>query len=640
MTSLSSQTTPVSISATSPVSSLPSQLSQASQPTNSALTVSQGSVPTFVASTNPALSQSSSLPATPSQATAPTQSASASSNALNQKLPSTSLSLPLTSGATSAASSATSSSPTSNLSTLPPQQATTTAPATTSTSPTPTTNPINQRIVWPTWSAPKSLPNHIPILASRAFFVLLLTPLYTQLLTYEPVRLLASAGGAAGSALVGTSFFSAPHVGLLTAQIGSAFSAGCLVVDTNYCSAVAATGNNLNPCPPRIAVTPWAMDVVMVCLAVQVVVVVYAISKWFQKPSGLSADPTIIVGVAAVMGHPEIEREFAGFPGEMTDAELKERIKDRRFRLGMFMTEAGRMKFGIMPAGLVEAKSRGLFGKKKKARGGSGKKVGWLRDWKQNRLYTDLIFATFLLALLGLTAAALARVDRPQTVFLASAAASGTGMKIFFAAMGIIVSFYWGRLFQDAQTFTPYLPLRTSSPPNPSILLSRHSNPVTALPSLLTNCHFAAASVAVTGLLAELLIVALSGLPYRRGQLRGEFLFCAVSALVIVAAMIAQLVVVNMWRRVLPHLPRRPDSIAAVMTYTAGTGMVRDFTEAEVEGRATRERDRVIRGMGKRYAYRREGGVGDGEGEGGGRWVVDEVGGEGRGLLEGGRGGV
>ncbi|KAB5581037.1 hypothetical protein GE09DRAFT_1051494 [Coniochaeta sp. 2T2.1] len=576
----------------------------------------------------------------PHQATAATQSASASSNALNQKLPSTSLSLPVTSGTTSVPSSATSSSPTSNLSTLPPQQATTTNPATSvSASPTPTTNPINQRIIWPTWSAPKSLPNHIPILASRAF-VLLLAPLYTQLLTHEPIRLLTSAGGAPGSAMVGTPSFSAPHIGLLTAQIGSAFSAGCLVVDTNYCSTLPAAVNNLNPCAPRIAVTPWAIDVVLVCLAVQVVVVVYAMNKWFQKPSGLSADPTTIAGVAAVMGHPEIEREFAGFPGEMSDAELKERIKERRFRLGMFMTEPGRMKFGIMPAGLVEAKSRGWFGKKKKKAIGGNGKIGWLRDWKQNRLYTDLIFATFLLALLGLTAVALARVDRPQTVFLASAAASGTGMKIFFAAMGIIVSFYWGRLFQDAQTFTPYLPLRTSSPPNPTILLSRHSNPITALPPLLRNGHLAAASVALTGLLAEVLIVALSGLPYRPGQLRGEFLFCSVSALVIVAAMIAQLVVVNMWRRVLPHLPRRPDSIAAVMTYVAGTGMVRDFTEAEVEGRGTRERDEVVRGMGKRYTYRREGGVGDGEGEGGGRWVVDEVGGEGRGLLEGRRGGV
>ncbi|OIW35669.1 hypothetical protein CONLIGDRAFT_568129, partial [Coniochaeta ligniaria NRRL 30616] len=519
---------------------------------------------------------------------------------------------------TSSSSSETSSSPSSG-STLPPQSATATG-STATPSPTGAVggDPPSQRAIWPSWQVPKSLPNYIPVLASRGF-ILIATPLYHQLMTHDPVRQLTSPGGASGAALAGSSF-GALHIGILSAQIGSAFSAGSFVVDTNYCNTLAAP-NDLNPCPPRMSVTPWAIDVVLVCLAIQVIVIVYAMSKWFQKPSGLSADPTTIAGVAAVMGHPEIERQFSAFPGEITQKELKDRIKDQQYKLGVFMTETGLMKYGIMPGEQKEKKSRAsFFWNKRSSPSGGSDKVAWLRDWKQNRLYSDLIFATFLLALLGITAAALARVDRPQTVFLATAAASGTGMKVFFAALGIIVSFYWGRLFQDAQTFTAYLPLRSGDArPNPTILLNRHSNPVTAFVPLLKHQHFAAASIAATGLCAELLIVALAGLPYRPGQLRGEFVFCAVMALAIVALMIAQLVLVNLWRRSLPHLPRRPDNIAAVMTYVAGTAMVKDFHG--LEELSTSERNKAVRKMRKTYSYRwrKE------DDTGRTRWIVDEV---------------
>jgi hypothetical protein len=136
---------------------------------------------------------------------------------------------------------------------------------------------------------------------------------------------------------------------------------------------------------------------------------------------------------------------------------------------------------------------------------------------------------------------------------------------------------------------------------------------------LIRHRHFAAASIAFTGLAAELLIIALAGLPYRPGQLRGEFLFCGVAALAILALMVIQLGLVNLWRRALPHLPRRPDTIGAVMTYVAGTSMVRDFYG--LEEMSVRERNKAIRRVGKVYAYgwRKE------DESGRVRWVVDEV---------------
>jgi hypothetical protein len=87
----------------------------------------------------------------------------------------------------------------------------------------------------------------------------------------------------------------------------------------------------------------------------------------------------------------------------------------------------------------------------------------------------------------------------------------------------------------------------------------------------------------------------------------------------IVTLMVVQLVLVNLWRRSLPHLPRRPDTIASVMTYVAGTAMVRDFYG--LEEMSVRDRNKAVRKMGKTYAY----GWKKEDDTGRTRWVVDEV---------------
>ena len=176
----------------------------------------------------------------------------------------------------------------------------------------------------------------------------------------------------------------------------------------------------------------------------------------------------------------------------------------------------------------------------------------------------------------------------------------------------------------DMQTLTPYSLLSTTAAPHRTILLKTHTFPLTAFLPLLYNSHYIASFVALSGLIAEFLVVALAGLPYRPGQQRGEFLFWAVVALVILSLMIITLVVVNIWRRKLPALKRMPGDIAAVMTYVAGTGMVRDF--AGLSQSSTKERDGAIKRLEKVYTYgwRREE-MDSGVRAGRGRWVIDEV---------------
>lgn len=158
----------------------------------------------------------------------------------------------------------------------------------------------------------------------------------------------------------------------------------------------------------------------------------------------------------------------------------------------------------------------------------------------------------------------------------------------------------------------------------PTILLHRHTLPLTAFVPLLRSNHVVPAAVAFAALISEILVVTLAGLPYRPGQLRSEYVFCGVASAVLLAIMLGIAVWAATWRALaVPHLPRRPDSVAAVMTYVAGTRMVADFEGIERVG--VRERDRVIVGLRKRYVY---GHVERKSGFGSGRWVVDDVAGD------------
>ncbi|KAK4649370.1 uncharacterized protein QC761_118270 [Podospora bellae-mahoneyi] len=472
---------------------------------------------------------------------------------------------------------------------------------------------------WPYWKITESLTgNHAPLIVGRGF-MLMMGAFYQQVITHDPVRQLTS-GGISATELVSPPI-GASEFGLFVAQIGTIFVAGGTYVDTNYCNDLASP-TNINPCPPKITGNPWVLDIIITILVIQAGVVAYTMSKWFQKPGRLSADPTTIAGVAAVMGHPQIEQQFSSFGGEITQQELLHALKGQKFKLGTFTTEDGVTKYGIMPVALYERKDRNQRGwwarTRDTVRSGFNKAM-FFRNWKLNRLFLDVVFGLLLVALLGLTLASLANIDQPQKIFLPTAVASGVGMKILFALLGVLISSNWGRLFQDTQTFSPYFPLRDGEArPNPTILLNRHSSPICAFIPLLRNRHLAAASVAFTGIIAEFLIIALAGLPYRPGQLRSEFLFCGIASTIILCVMLVQLALVIIWRRKLPHLPRQPDTIAAVMTYVAGTSMVRDFYG--LEEMKTRERNKAIVQMGKVYAYGwRQ------EPEGGIRWIVDEV---------------
>lgn len=151
-----------------------------------------------------------------------------------------------------------------------------------------------------------------------------------------------------------------------------------------------------------------------------------------------------------------------------------------------------------------------------------------------------------------------------------------------------------------------------------TILLRRHTLPWTSIIPMFRNRHFVAGIVAFAAILAEFLIISLSGLPYRPGQLRSEFIFCALSSLVILILLLIVTVVTIVWRSQLPNLPRKPDRVASVLTYVCNSTMLNDFRG--LERCKEKERDQAIQSLHKTYGY-----VQISKWDGGKGWAIDET---------------
>ena len=451
---------------------------------------------------------------------------------------------------------------------------------------------------------------------------------YRDFGSFEPVRQLFSDDGASGPSLAGAGVTIIPIVlSGFVAEVGSGFAAEAVFLDTHYCDEP-MFGDSLNPCwPPRVSSNGWALTVLTTSLAVVVVSLVYVVALWLRTPQSVTMKATSsIAAVASVMGHPEVERDFSNVPSELSNKGLIARLKDKKYTMGNFSVEELGTRFGIMPLIL------NLQDNKKKRRSvvervgdnwtkliSSGKEEQTHSDWMKKREYLDYGFAAIFFALLGLSIAAVAYVDDPRRIFRYTTREWTIGIRITFALLAIAVAKYWSTAFTDVQNLAHYARLHeTPSDARDTINKKSYALPIVAFFPLVRMGYIVPAAVALTALMSEFLVISLAGLPYRPGQLRTEYLVCGVISIAMLLVMLVMIFFLHRWRRTLPHLPRRPDSVAAVMTYVAQTNMSRDFVG--IEERKRKERERAIEGLGKKYGY----GIRVEE-DGRKRWVVDEV---------------
>lgn len=132
-----------------------------------------------------------------------------------------------------------------------------------------------------------------------------------------------------------------------------------------------------------------------------------------------------------------------------------------------------------------------------------------------------------------------------------------------------------------------------------SILLAPHTNPFTGFFYSLRNGHIFNSYISLVAILCEPLIIALSNIPFKAG-----LAFTAYRASTYVTIGILSMILLGIiWmlcRKRMPHLVRRPDTVASVLLFLCGSSMLEDFKGMALMDR--KERDAMINRWDKRYA--------------------------------------
>jgi hypothetical protein len=190
------------------------------------------------------------------------------------------------------------------------------------------------------------------------------------------------------------------------------------------------------------------------------------------------------------------------------------------------------------------------------------------------------------------------------------------GVRFFFAALGVLITFAWASLFismwalysfrkcgltvAGVAVIVPYQAMsKRGQPPETSILVSQPTNAFSGLYAAFRQRHpylFVAALMAV---LAEFLPVILSNVPYSLTQTLASHNVCARLSIALLTLMIAAVAASFLVRW--PRLPVDPRSIAGAAYYIGDSAMAADFTG--LSRLDAKEKDQRVKEMGRRYFY-------------------------------------
>ena len=148
----------------------------------------------------------------------------------------------------------------------------------------------------------------------------------------------------------------------------------------------------------------------------------------------------------------------------------------------------------------------------------------------------------------------------------------------------------------------PYLRLsRGPSPARHTLLFTPSSTPISSTIRALLNRYIFAAAVTFTTLIGEALNIVISGIPYASGTTWMQYIVSAYMSLAILAIMIIVAALIIVLRIREPKIPRKPDTVGAVMSYLCASRILDEFEG--MEGLDEKTRNQRIRAVGKKYEF-------------------------------------
>nr|POF25968.1 hypothetical protein CFP56_22116 [Quercus suber] len=399
-----------------------------------------------------------------------------------------------------------------------------------------------------------------------------------------------------------------------------AISSEALFVQTNYDCQFPDMRYPNNPCPARMIVSLPVLRVLQGLLAFTAIAILIILGIILARPTGLPSNPAASATVASMMRHPMLIADFNAIPTNANMAEMQKALKGKHYQLGVYKSAFGGQEYGIKPMHMQQEESEVDLDHKYTPVEGSG----WYSDAANSREtarawhYKDLTLAFVLVGTFGVVLAYYLD-DRPDG-FNNFFNSNTFGPRFILTGASTVVASLWRSVAHSQTVTAPYTRLAQGpSAPSSTILFTPSNTPILSTWQALRARYFSTAFLTIVALSAEALNIVISGVPYATGQVRTQLLVSVYLSFAVLALMLIAVVLLIFYlRRREPPMPRRPDTLGAVMSYMSGSRMLDDFEASEQESGS--ERRRRLQSLGKKYdfkeALRRDGKTG---------WMIDEV---------------
>ncbi|KAI9774087.1 MAG: hypothetical protein M1840_005180 [Geoglossum simile] len=479
------------------------------------------------------------------------------------------------------------------------------------------------------WTIPNGtyfLGNYVPIITA-VFFNVLWTVAAASIKAMEPFYQLAGPRGATGarslnlkptSSGVGLVACHAVSQGHWVVFWSSAISLSLAVlvplssemvtIDTHDSCVVVS--RRVTHCFGKLRISPIIGRAVQALLGLMAVMTISLTALMWGRWSGVFADPWSCSGLASLFQSEELVEEFRRLDPDSSNEELAKAIAQNRYQLGYYHNPRGSDGYG-----LTKYKEKGQRGREPQNRGWGEMSIvrnltnkveknslsnGKTRARGSLWLHPALLIA-FALGLVGILILVLYYGLRAEdTGFERFMDSDGFGVSFLMTAIGMAIKCYWTKIEEETRAVEPYRNLSAgNAQPRDSILVCAVSNPITSLVVAVTRARPHLAVLVFNTLLSEVLIVSLSRIPFRGDSIYIAYVASSRLVTAIIPFMLVTLIWVGLRRRLTVDLPRRPDTIAAVLSYLCGSSMLQDFQGlSTVDGQT---RDGVVVKMGKRY---------------------------------------
>ncbi|KUJ23940.1 uncharacterized protein LY89DRAFT_662720 [Mollisia scopiformis] len=517
-------------------------------------------------------------------------------------------------------------------------------------------------ITWPLWWV--FVAGYLPLLLA-IFVKIFWTSLYANVKLLEPFIQLSHPDGALASDVLHTFYLSSnltpdPIMALfkgrwlmfwtssayLVVGLLAPLASEVLFLDLHY-------GCGSEMCwPPKLSADGTVLRLLQGLLSFIAIMSLTIMFMVYRSTTGVYSNPSSIASIACLLHHPEVLDDFRSMNDNISSKSLKAHIGDKRYQLGMYQGQDRVQRYGIIPA--TQTYSPGWTQISLKPATESIKP-----EKKTHRIsfIIDIVFVTFIFGLLGVVVAYF--LDGSNSGFNRFFNSNLFGPRFFMSSMGTIIAMYWKGIERskwlpnpfrrvssqkalprpgfhyfdveimvtehrqltvvtEVQTLTPFRRLiQSSAPAKSSILFQRHSLPPLVLYTSLIRGHFFAALIAFTTFLADILTITLAIIPYSPNEIYLELLICAYTSMAILGIMVLVVVGLLFWKLKLKDMPRKPDTLAGVMSYLCDSHFLADFECCE--RLSSEEMEKRIGRAGKRYAFGQFVGV-----DGKKRWMVEE----------------